>query len=219
VRAAFDRGPLLSGEALDSGTRRITLLPNEISAARVVQRQLVGAGAGVAGFAAILLALFIMRGGQVDRAEEAAAAEEQRTTVLQSEIAALADVEALQADLAARTATVTGVLANDVAWTRMLQEVATVIPNDVWLESFNGTAGSAMVPGTVTFSAKGYDQTSTARWLLRMSEVDSFADLWVPSSTKTPEGTTPESVTFSSNANLTPAAGSDRAAQYLEDPS
>jgi hypothetical protein len=41
----------------------------------------------------------------------------------------------------------------------------------------------------------------------------------VPSSTKTPEGTAPESVTFTSNANLTPAARSDRAAQYLEVPS
>lgn len=212
-------GLALSGEALDHGTRRITLVPSEIGAARVVQRQMVGAGAGVAGFAAILLALFMMRGGQVDRADAAADAEEDRTTALQAEIASLGDVEALQADLASRTATVTGVLASDIAWTRMLQEVATVIPNDVWLESFNGTAGTAGAPGTVTFAAKGYDQTSTARWLLRLSEVDSFANLWVPSSTKTPEGTIPESVTFSSNANLTPAAISDRAAQYLEDPS
>ena len=210
-------GLALSGEGLDGGARRITLLPSEISAARVVQRQLVGAGAGVAAFAAVLIALFLMRGGQVDRAETAAQAEEDRTSVLQTEIAGLADVEALQADLASRTTTVTGVLANDVAWTRMLQEVATVIPNDVWLESFNGTAATATTPGTVTFSAKGSDQTSTARWLLRLSEVDSFADLWVPSSTKTPEDQTPEVVTFSANANLTRAAISERAAQYLED--
>lgn len=213
---AVPLGLALSGEALDGGSRRISLLPNEISQAKVVQRQLVGAGAGVAGFAAVLLALFLMRSGQVDRAEEAAQAEEDRTVVLQAEIAAMADVEALQADLASRTATVTGVLVTDVAWTRMLQEVATVIPSDVWLESFNGTAGTAGAPGTVTFSAKGYDQTSTARWLLRLSEVDSFADLWVPSSTKTPEGTAPETVTFSSNADLTTAAISDRVARYLE---
>ena len=216
---AVPLGLALSGEALDGGLRRISLLPNEISEARVVRRQLVGAGAGVAGFAAVLLALFIMRGGQVAQAEAAADTEEGRTTALQAEIAAMADVEALQADLASRTTTITGILAGDVAWTRMLQEVATVIPNDVWLDSFNGTAGSATAPGTVTFSAKGYDQTSTARWLLRLSEVGSFAGLWVPSSTKTPAGTAPESVTFSSNANLTPAAISERAAQYLEDPS
>ncbi len=213
---AVPLGLALSGQALDGGSRRVSLLPSSISEARVVHRQVVGAGAGVAGFAAILLALFFLRGGQVDRAEESAIAEEDRTTVLQAEIASMADVEALQADLTTRTSTVTGVLAGDVAWTRMLQEVATVIPNDVWLEAFTGTAGTAGAPGTVTFSAKGYDQTSTARWLLRLSEVDSFTDLWVPSSTKTPEGTAPESVTFSSNANLTPAASSDRAAQYLE---
>lgn len=216
---AVPLGLALSGEALDGGSRRVSLLPSSIAEARVVHRQVVGAGAGVAGFAAILLALFVLRGGQVDRAEDAAIAEEDRTTVLQAEIASMADVEALQADLASRTTTVTAVLAGDVAWTRMLQEVATVIPNDVWLDSFTGTAGAAGAPGSVTFSAMGYDQTSSARWLLRLSEVDSFADLWVPSSTKTPEGTAPESVTFSSNANLTPAAMSDRAAQYLEAPS
>jgi type IV pilus assembly protein PilM len=212
-------GLALSGEGLGSGARRISLLPSEISAARVVQRQLVGAGAGVAGFAAVLMALFLLRGGQVDDAQSAADAEEDRTTVLQAEITGLADVEALQADLASRTTTVSAVLAGDVAWTRMLQEVATVIPSDVWLESFTGTAGTAGAPGAVTFSSKGSDQTSTARWLLRLGEVDSFADLWVPSSTKTPEDVSPEVVTFSSNANLTPAALSDRAAQYLEDPS
>jgi type IV pilus assembly protein PilM len=216
---AVPLGLALSGEALDGGARRVSLLPSSIAEARTAQRQVVGAGAGVAGLAAILLALFALRSGQVDRAVESAAAEEDRTVVLEAEIASLADVEELQADLSRRTATVTGVLASDIAWTRMLQEVATVIPNDVWLESFTGTAGTATTPGTVTFAAKGYDQTSTARWLLRLSEVGSLADLWVPSSTKTPEGTAPESVTFTSNANLTPAARSDRAAQYLEVPS
>lgn len=216
---AVPLGLALSGEALDGGVRRVSLLPSSIAEARTAHRQVVGAGAGVAGLAAVLLALFAMRAGQVDRAEESAMAEEERTIVLETEIASLADVEELQADLSRRTSTVTGVLASDIAWTRMLQEVATVVPNDIWLESFTGTAGTATTPGTVAFSAKGYDQTSTARWLLRLSEVDSFADLWVPSSTKTPEGTAPETVTFSSNATLTPAARSDRAAQYLEVPS
>jgi type IV pilus assembly protein PilM len=210
-------GLALSGEGLDGGSRRISLLPAEITEARMVQRQLVGAGAGVAGFAAILMALFLVRGGQVDDAETAAAAEEDRTTALEAEIDGLADIEALQADLASRTTTVTGLLATDVAWTRMLQEVATVIPNDVWLESFTGTAGTATTAGSVTFTNKGTDHTSTARWLLRLAEVDSFTGMWVPSSTKTPEDTNPQSVSFTADAALTPAAVSERAATYLED--
>jgi hypothetical protein len=39
----------------------------------------------------------------------------------------------------------------------------------------------------------------------------------VPSSTKTPEETNPQSVSFSADAALTPAAISERAATYLED--
>jgi hypothetical protein len=78
----------------------------------------------------------------------------------------------------------------------------------VWLTAFAGSQGE---PGTVNFSAMGFDQTSTARWLLRISELPSFTGLWVPSSTKAPG---PRGlVTFTSTANLTEAAESDRAAQ------
>lgn len=217
---AVPLGLALSGLATEGGERRITLLPGEVAAARVVQRQLIGAGAGVAAFAAVLMALFMVRGGEVDRAELAAKAEADRTTVLQTEIAAMSDIEALQADLASRTTAITTALANDVAWTRLLQEVATVLPSDVWLESFTASAGNATAPGTVTFTAKGDDQTSTARWLLRLGEVDALDDLWVPSSTKTPAGeAVPESVAISSSATLTEAAASDRVAKYLEDQS
>jgi type IV pilus assembly protein PilM len=214
---AVPLGLALSGLPTDGGERRITLLPGDIAAARVVQRQLLGAGAGVAAFAAVLMALLLLRGGEVDRAEQAAEAEADRTTVLQAEIASLADVEVLQADLASRTTAVTTLLSGDVAWSRLLQEVTTALPSDVWIESFTGTAGTAEAPGVVTFAAKGSDQTSTARWLLRVAEVEALDDLWVASSTKTPaDGTTPESVTLSSTATLTPAARSDRAAEYLE---
>jgi len=181
VTLAVPLGLALSGEALDGGARRVSLLPSSIAEARTAQRQVVGAGAGVAGLAAILLALFALRSGQVDRAVESAAAEEDRTVVLEAEIASLADVEELQADLSRRTATVTGVLASDIAWTRMLQEVATVIPNDVWLESFTGTAGTATTPGTVT---------SASPRLPRVMASPSNSAAWTRSHLVIPDGAT-----------------------------
>lgn len=209
-------GLALSGRAHDVATRRITLLPREIDAARVVRRQLIGAGAGIAAFTALLLAVFLLRGGQLDEAKADADAEEDRTVALQAEIATLSEIEEVQADIAARTATVNAILEGDVAWTRLIQEVATTIPEDVWLTSFDGATGTELAPGSVSFAATGFDQTSTARWLLRVSELAALRDLWVPSSTKTPEETTPETVTFTSNATLTEAAESDRVARYAE---
>lgn len=216
---AVPLGLALSGEAIEAGSRRISLVPSEISAARVVQKQLAGAGVGVAAFVVILLVLFMFRSGQVDEAEAAADKEEARSTTLEAEIASLADVEALEADLVSRTASVTGILAGDVAWSRLLQQVSTAMPQDVWLESVSATAGTDLAPGTITLAAKGTDHTSTARWIVALDDVEAIEDLWVPSSTKTPAGTGPETVTFPSTAALTPAAASDRAAQYLEDPS
>jgi Tfp pilus assembly protein PilN len=102
------------------------------------------------------------------------------------------------------------VLGPDIAWTRVIQEVATVIPSDVWLTSFSGTRGS---PDKVTFSGRGFDHTSTARWLFRVGELPTFSDLWVANSTKSGVGSL-TTVTFASDANLTQAARSDRAKRF-----
>jgi type IV pilus assembly protein PilM len=211
--AAVALGLALSGEALPSGARRINLLPIEIEVQRQARRQVVVAAAGVALFALLLLGLWSIRTGQVADAEDAAVNAEIKTETLTAQIAQLQDVEALQAEIAARQQTVAAVLDGDVAWTRLIHEVAAVVPEDVWLTTFNGTRGDAANPGTVTFGGMGYDHASTARWLIRLDDVGALSGLWVPSSQKT-EGAERDVVTFSSNAALTPAAESDRVARY-----
>ena len=212
-------GLALGGETDEAGTRRISLLPGEIAVERAARRQVVMAGGAVAAVAAGLFGMFLLRQGSVADAQDAAAGEEARTTELTAQVASLSEVEQLEADLAARRATVSATLAGDVAWTRVLQEVNTVLPNDVWLTAFAGTRATAdgATPSTVTFSATGFDQTSAARWLLRVGELPSFEGLWLPSSSKSESAVGRELVQFSSNANLTPAAGSDRAASYTEE--
>ena len=130
------------------------------------------AGAGMVAVAALLMGAFLARSSSVGERQAAADREESRTAQLQSQVAALAGVETLQAEVAARRQTISGLLANDVAWTTLLEEVSTVLPNDVWLTAFNGTAGDPTLPGSVNFSAMGFDQTSAARWLLRIGELD-----------------------------------------------
>jgi type IV pilus assembly protein PilM len=211
-------GLALGGDSVDGAGRRISLLPGEIAVERAARRQVVMAGGAVAAVAAGLFGLFLVRQGTVSDAQEAAAREEARTETLTAKVASLSEVEQLEADLAGRRAVVEATLAGDVAWPRLLQEVSTVLPNDVWLTSFTGTRGlDPTQPSTVTFAATGFDQTSAARWLLRVGELPSFEGLWLPSSTKVEGGTGRELVQFSSNANLTPAAGSERAADYADD--
>ena len=208
-------GLALSGESLATGDRRISLVPTEIAVLRRERRQVLLTALGVLAFAALLIGVYALRGQQVTDAQDEADAAEARTGELQTQLAQLQDVEALEADIAAQRTTVAAVLEGDVAWSRLIQEIAAVLPNDVWLTTFVGERGDALTPGTVQVQGMGFDQTSTARWILRISELDSLAGLWVPSSTKSDAGNGRELVSFSSNASLTPAAQSNRVAKYL----
>ena len=202
-------GLALAGAPLMKGMRRITLLPGEVALVREQRRQLVLVLSAVAGLFALLLLLWVVRGVQLNRERDKAEEAEARVAQLQAEVSRLQDFTALQTDLRARQTAAQAVLADDIEWTRLLQDVAVAIPNDVWLTSFAGTKGD---PGTVSFTGMGFDQTSTARWLLRIGDLSSFTGLWVPSSNKAPG---PGGlVTFTSSANLTDAARSNRAAEY-----
>ncbi|MDP9072413.1 MAG: type IV pilus assembly protein PilM [Actinomycetota bacterium] len=188
------------------GGRRISLLPAEVAVVERQRRQTGLAAAGLAGLASLLVLLWAAKASQVSKEQDRGEKAEQRNAELRREEAALTDVVALGADVAARQGQVRAVLADDVAWPRLFQEVATVIPSDVWLTSFTGQKGS---PGTVTFNAKGFDHTSTARWLLRVGELKSVSGTWVPTSAKSAQGG-PGVVTFTSTGNLTDQARSQR---------
>lgn len=202
-------GLSMAGAPLEKGARRITLIPSEFAVVREQRRQLVLTMTAVAGLAALLLLLWLFRGMQLNEENDKADAAEAQAASLQQQVNQLRDLTALQTELSTRQTAAQAVLADDVEFTRLLQEVAVAIPNDVWLTGFTGAKGT---PGTVNFQAMGFDQTSTARWLLRIGELSSFNGLWVPSSTKAPG---PGGlVTFTSSANLTDAARSDRAARF-----
>ena len=188
--------------------RRINLLPTEIAAGREQRRQAAIVAGGVGAFAALLLLLWIQQGAKLNEARDEADEREQEVAVLQREVAALSSITTLQTDVATRRNEIVAALATDTDWTRLLNEVATVIPNDVWLTSFSGSAGAQ-----VAFSLNGFDHTSTARWILRASELRSLSGLWVPGSSRGGNGGL---ATFSSSATLTPAANSDRVRRFQE---
>lgn len=207
-------GLALGSQPLGHDGHRITLLPQEVRARRAERRQATYAGGGLAAFAALLLSLSYVRGAQVDDTRHEAERAEADVAALQTDLAGMRDIETLEADIAGRRTTIESVLARDVDWTGLFNDVTTLLPNDVWLTSFSGTSGDAVNPGTMQVSAKGYDQTSAARWLLRMGDVESLDGIWVPSSQREAGGAR-ELVSFQSNARLTPAAGSDRQARIL----
>lgn len=201
--------------AAQGGEGRISLLPADVAASRAQHRQTVGAGASLAVLAVLLLGLWFVRGTQVGAASEDAGLEETTTRQLQATLADLDGVSDVESQIDQRQAVVGRVLDGEVAWGRLLQEIATVLPGDVWLTSFQGAGGVDGAPATLNVSAKGTDQASGARWLLRVGELQSVADLWLPSSTREEHDGVGAVVTFQSTATLSPSAASDRLAAYL----
>ena len=205
-------GLALAGRRPENGTgRRLSVLPREVEIVREQRRQSVVVAGGVGAFAVLLLAIWLAQNGKVNDERHKADRAEAEVAQLRRQTAGLQDATQLQTQLDQRRQTVAAALTGDIAWTRLIQQIATVIPNDVWLTSFTGSSASGQ--GTVNFSAMGFDHTSAARWLLRVGELPSLTNLWLPSSAKQGEGAN-ALVTFSSTATLTPAAGSDRLQRY-----
>jgi Tfp pilus assembly protein PilN len=218
-------GLALAGRPLDGAARRMSLLPTEVAVVRQRRRQSALVAAAVMVLAALLLVVYVGRRSQVSSARDKAERAEAETAALRQDAARLSQVTTVDTQLQERRAMVETALTGDVAWTRLLQEVATVLPNDVWLTGFTGqrggTATGPAVPGqstegTINVTGQGFDQSSAARWLLRVGELRSLTGLWLPSSTKSGEGTN-ATITFTSTANLTPEAraGNDRRDRYF----
>lgn len=205
-------GLALAGET-QRGVRRISLLPREIAAVRVQRRQTTGVLVGVGALAAVLLAVWAARSAQVGEEQDKAEEAESRVSSLQRQRSQLAGATTLATEVSQREAQCRAVLNEDVAWTKLFNEVAASIPGDVWLTSFTGTRGA---PGSVNVSAQGFDQTSTARWLQRIGGLDEFSALWVPNSTKSGQGSA-SIVNFTSQANLTAEARSKRVQTFCEE--
>lgn len=234
----------------------------------LTRRLLVPAAIGAALLVLVLGGLWAQKRAQLGDERSRLEAAEARNARLERRAAELADAQARQREIDTLRTQVDTLLATDISWARMLQEIARTIPNDVWLTGLQasgrpagGTAGGSGSPGTpgpappttsppttapsggagspspavagtpdplagvtplpsaggtVTFSASGLSFEAVAAWLQRISRIPSFTNLWVSSATRTTGGgdggTLPgrQIVTFTSNADLTVAAASDR---------
>lgn len=214
-------GLALAAHPTEGAARRMSLLPADVVVVRERRRQSSLVVASVVLLAALLLVAYVGRRSQVSNARDKAERAEAGSASLRQEAARLSQVTSVDTQLQERRAMVESALSDDVAWTRLLQEIATVLPNDVWLTAFtgqkaggSGTQGPTGV-GTISVTGQGVDQSSAARWLLRVGDLQSLTGLWLPSSTRS--GENGGTITFSSTAALTPQAksGNDRRDKYV----
>lgn len=201
---------------------RLSVLPEEIAAARRARRLVTVAGTGVAVLAGVLglataAQLLAIRSeqGKVHSAKRQAA-------VLTGQVKTLQSKTAAHGEMVAREQVVSAVLQGDVDWVRVLGQLAAVMPPQLHLVSFDasrtnmvgqppGAAPSTKAEGigTVAFSVQGTGGLpAAAAWLQQLSTDPDLANVTISGITVTSNG---GPVQFGSTANLTTTSESNRA--------
>jgi type IV pilus assembly protein PilM len=201
-------------------TKLTSLFPAEHAKQGAERRAKVLTAVAVGGLAVLLGGAYMARETQVASARDDARKATQQAVTLERQVQKLKSFEDAETLIKTKAAQVDTALASDVDIPVFMDRLVGQMPSDVSWASFSmslaapatapGQAASASVMGTVTVSATGLSHDSTAHWITKMRELGILSDLWVPSSTKA-EG---DKVTFSSNANITATAKSDRASKY-----
>jgi Tfp pilus assembly protein PilN len=199
--------------------RPINLLPPEVAEERTRRRRV-----GLLGVAAVAYVVLLAVGvfyweTRVSAARAEVTTQKGVNSRLEQEVAALADAGALQAEYQGKVALVQEALANDVDWGIFLNDLARLLPERVWVESFNGTVLGDEVPGVigqVAFSGVGFDFPDVSEWLRTLGS-GGFAGITGPWVSTASESTIGEEavVSFSSTAVLTSGAVTDRAQELI----
>lgn len=158
--------------------------------------------------------------------EEQVASLEATNAGLGGKIATLQPVADLDATVGSQRQLVEPLLASDVAWSRVLEDLRASIPANVWIVNFQGSAGPGSATadnpsalGTVTFEASSLGLLDVRDWIRTIETASTLDSVWVSSAAVGggAGASGDEFVTFSSNAALEPSAASCRL-EGLDDP-
>ncbi len=119
----------------------INLVPPEIAESRQIRRNWIIASAIVVAVVGLLAILTIVQAAQARRVSNRVEAQKRENAALQARAAELEYLEALQTEFENQRALVQGAWTNEVSWAKVLQEIAAVMPDGVYLTSFSGDAG------------------------------------------------------------------------------
>jgi type IV pilus assembly protein PilM len=199
---------------------RLSVLPDEVVAARRARRLMTTAACGVAGVAVVLGAIGVGQALRVHSAENQVKAAQAQVASLTTQASQLQAQTAVHGQAKARSALVVTALQGDVDWVRVLGQLAAVMPKDLSLTSFtgartlassSGSSSSSSTPGvgTLSFNVTGTGGLpAVSNWLKGLQSDPDLSGVWVTGITVTKNGGT---VTFSSTSNLTTVAESNRA--------
>ena len=206
---------------VESPLIRLSVLPEEVAAARRARRVMSLAATGVAGLAVFLGVVGAGEMLAVHSARNQVHAAEHQVQTLTSQVSQLESATAADNQVQSQAQIVVNTLQGDIDWVRLLGQLAAVMPPNVSLTNFTGSrvaatpaarstsSSTASGVGTLTFSVKGSGGLpAVSAWLDGLAQDQSLEGTWVTGISVSANGGT---VTFSSTSNITPVAQSGRA--------
>lgn len=195
--------------------RTINLLPPEAAQKATARRKTAGLVALGVIYVALLALAALWWQGKASDAEDDLDAQLAANTRIEAEIASLSDVRALRSTYENSVERLGTALAKDVAWGRLLNDLARIIPDRLWVTSMTGTLQESednpFLLGQVSVTGVAFDYPDASSWLrvLDAEEWPALGGGWVSSTSRSTIGESPV-VNFTSVASLLDAARSNR---------
>lgn len=214
--------------------RRIDLLPAAYLERRAQRRNIALVFVAGALVVVMLIGWFLLLTTQVSDARNELAAARARNQALQAEIAELQRFADLEAEVQSKRTALQTVFAGDIDWPAVMTEIAMVIPGDVWLQSFQTSAGTTAgaTPvtsesnpirlsnkspfGRISFAGTSVCMPGVPKWLIRLGTVKDFSAIWLTNAAEQDTRPGCEPVTFQSTVELSETSLSKRFQGELE---
>jgi Tfp pilus assembly protein PilN len=200
--------------------RSINLLPPEARRRAQARRRRSLAIGVMLGYLLVLALFALFWGTKVTSAGDQLEDQQMVNEGIRAEIAKLESARLLKQSYDAKVDMMEVVLAADIAWGRLLNDLGRVIPDRVWLEGFSGQVNPSEenpdLVGQISGNGVAFEYPDVAAWL-RTVDSDQFPALdgaWVNSASLATVGEA-EVIQFDSVASLTQAALSDRLAERI----
>lgn len=176
---------------------RINLLPPEITQKRKDEQRWRYVVLGAILAAAVLALAFVIVQVQVSLKQNEVAAVKQQAAALAESAAKFQVFQQKEADLASRKVTAGQALQGRVDWSKLLSEVAMVLPTDAYLtriaaqEPKPASGATAAQQGRLSLDGRALDYPndapdlgfkSVAKFLLRLAELDLLSGVWLSQS-------------------------------------
>lgn len=166
---------------------KINLLPREVLEKRKAEQRLALMLLGLIVMVVVMASIYgvnFIRISQEQTDLDLIKAENQK---VQAQIAKVEDFEKNKIVVENREKLVNTAVAGKYSWSRFLNSISLIVPNEVWLQSLTANKG-----GQVSFVGRalggslssGIGHRPVAKWLVHLAEMNDIGDVWLTSSKK-----------------------------------